>query len=119
MKKRNLYAATGAPKRIRCYMMKRNPTFDYITVVFTHAFRLGYPAGTVLYRGMSDRPTHPQGFGQWGEAERHNFCAGGSRVAFADLPKECQEVVLQDYKDLWGEDNQTNSKISGRNIYVA
>ena len=102
MRKANLYTKTGEPKRIKCFMAKRNPTTDYITVVYTHAFRLGYPAGTVLYRAMNDTPTHPQGFGQWGETERHKFRAGGSRVRFSDLPKDCQDVVRQDYKDLWG-----------------
>jgi hypothetical protein len=104
MNKASLYNEKGQPKRIKCYMAKRKPTIDYITVVYTHAFRLGYPAGTVLYRGMNDTPTHPQGFGQWGEAEGQKFRAGGSRVAFSDLPKECQDVVFQDYKNLWEGD---------------
>jgi len=102
MSKANLYTDTGEPKRIRCYMMKRNPTIDYITVVYTHANRLGYPAGTVLYRAMNDAPRSPQGYGQWGEAERNQFCPGGSIVPFSELPSECQVVVNQDYKDLWG-----------------
>lgn len=101
MSRVSLYSETGEPRRIKCYMAKRNPTIDYITVVYTHAFRLGYPAGTVLFRGMSDMPTHPQGFGLWGETERHKFRAGGIRVPFSALPKECQNVVRQDYKDLW------------------
>jgi hypothetical protein len=104
MRRVNLYTDAGEPKRIKCFMAKQKPTIDYITVVYTHAFRLGYPAGTVLFRGMNDMPTHPQGFGQWGETHRHKFCAGGSRVAFSDLPKDCQDVVRQDYKDLWGFD---------------
>ena len=111
MKRDNLYTKTGEPKRIKCYMAKRNPTTDYITVVYTNAFRLGYPVGTVLYRGMNDIPTHPQGFGQWGEAYQHNFRAGGSRVAFSDLPEECQKVIRWDYEELWGVIKQKN-KIS-------
>jgi len=103
MKQANLFTETGEPKRIKCYMAKRRSTTDYITVVYTHTHLLGYPSGTVLYRGMNDTPTHPQGFGQWGETERHKFRAGGSRVEFSELPKDCQMVVRQDYKNLWEE----------------
>ncbi len=41
--------------------------------------------------GMSENPTHPQGFGQhcFGHPGRHN----GRRIEFSDLPKECRELV--------------------------
>ena len=101
--KKNLYGENGEPKRVRCYMQKKNKTFDYITVVYTYINHAGYPAGTVLYRAMSDNPTHPQGYGQWGEASRYNFKSGGSRVSFSELPLECRKVVLDDYKSIWEE----------------
>ena len=101
MKKKKLYNEAGEPIRVRCYMQKRNPTTDYITVVYTYINKAGYPPGTVLYRGMNDTPTHPQGFGMMGEAWRHSFNPGGSMVSFSDLPQECQEVVRQDYRDIW------------------
>lgn len=98
---KNLYTETGEPKRIRCYMIKRNPKpADYITVVYTHANFAGYPIGTILYRAMSGQPFHPLGFCQWGEASGL-FNAGGSLIQFSELPKDCQEVVLRDYKELW------------------
>jgi hypothetical protein len=41
------------------------------------------------------------GFGQHGEAERYEFCPGGSRVEFSSLPPDCQELVRSDYSELW------------------
>ncbi len=101
-----LYTETGEPKRIRCYMYKREPRpfFDYITVVFTHAHLYGNP-GRVFYRGMSADPFHPLGFGQGGEVSRWNSKPGGSRVSFSDLPEPCQRLVMQDYEEIWGVKN--------------
>lgn len=99
---KNLYNELGEPKRIRCYMIKRKPyPTDYITVVFTHVSGVGYPTGVVLFRAMNRLPFSPLGFCQWGEALQHNFKPGGSRVKFSDLPKDCREVALRDYKELW------------------
>lgn len=47
------------------------------------------------YRGMSERPTHSQGFGQYGENPTR-LVARGHRIAFADLPEECRALVLRD-----------------------
>ena len=101
MKRKNLYTETGEPKRIKCYMQKRRKTCDYITVVYTYASKAGFPVGTVLYRGMSEYPNHPLGFGQWGEARQGSFAPGGSRISFSELPEDCQDLVLRDYKALW------------------
>jgi hypothetical protein len=45
-------------------------------------------------RGMSENPFHPQGFGQWchGMPGKHN----GKRIAFQDLPADCQRLVARD-----------------------
>ena len=102
MAKKNLYTTTGEPKRIRCYMQKVKKSVDYITIVFTYAHYAGYPIGTVLYRAMNDLPFHPAyGFAQWGEGNQCSFRPGGSRVAFVDLPNDCKELIMRDYKDLW------------------
>jgi len=100
---KNLFNVKGEPVRIRCFMYKQipKPYADYITVVYTNTRRAGFPAGTVLYRSMNDRPRDPQGIGIWGEGQQWNFKAGGSSVNFSDLPEECREVVLNDYRDLW------------------
>lgn len=48
--------------------------------------------------GMSAEPFHPQGVGQ------HSTCMLGrhlgKKIAFADLPEDCQRLVL---RDLYGE----------------
>lgn len=51
---------------------------------------------------MSSMPFHPQGFGQHGEIEdprggKHL----GKRIKFAELPEDCQKLVVSDYKDIW------------------
>lgn len=106
MKQRvNLYTESGEPKRIRCYMQKKQKTIDYITVVFTYASHLGYPNGTVLYLAMNGNPYHPAfGFCQWGEGHRGTFRAGGSRIKFSELPMDCQEIVRREYKELWEDE---------------
>lgn len=59
-----------------------------------------------MYRGMSAHPFHPQGFGCSGESAgspvdypvarlgRRNHL--GKRIRFADLPPDCQKLVVQD-----------------------
>jgi hypothetical protein len=97
----SLFREDGSPRYVACFEKKHNPTFDRFTVVFTHTHRAGYPPNTVLYRGMSEHPTAPQGFGQWGEADRSAFSPGGSRIPFAALPPDCQAVIRNDYRDVW------------------
>lgn len=91
-------------------------SFDRYTVVYCG--NVPGANGRTWYRGMSRSPCHPQGFGQWGESERR-FDAHSSgfvpavgnkspwgdgdsrRITFAQLPEECQTVVLDDYKAIW------------------
>lgn len=102
----NLYTKTGEPKRIRCYMIKSEPKpADYITVVYTYASKAGFLKGSVQYRAMSGKPFHPLGYAQWGEGWQWNFRPGGSRIKFSDLPKDCQELVIRDYKEIWEKSN--------------
>ena len=100
----NYYNEKGEPLRILCYMYKGDPKpyKDYITVVYTHASRAGYPKGRILYRGMNGVPYDPAfGIAQMGEAQRGSFKPGGSKVGFFELPSDCREVVISDYNDLW------------------
>jgi hypothetical protein len=94
----------GAPKYLRCYEKKRNPTIDRFTVVFCHAPRFmgeGY-IGLVYYVSANGIPTHPQGgFYQHGEAWQWEFCPGGSRVTWWDLPEPLRDAVLAEYCDVW------------------
>jgi hypothetical protein len=68
--------------------------FDKYTIAFK-AQRLDqvtyYP-----YLACSENPTHPQGFGQWGESRV--FMTGkhlGKRVSFDSLPPAVQAFILQ------------------------
>ena len=100
----------GIPRWIRCYD-NGGESFDRYTVLYTKIN--GYHA----YVGMSEMPFHPQGFGQHGEHDcaidaidgvwppavgRKNHL--GTRITFADLPTDCQKLVMNDYKDMWGLD---------------
>jgi hypothetical protein len=93
----------GSPKYLRCYEVKRNPTIDRFTIVFTRAscFMGKEFRGRVYYVGASGNPAHPLGFYQHGEAWSWEFHAPGSRVAFSSLPLELQDVVMREYRDLW------------------
>jgi hypothetical protein len=94
----------GAPKYVRCYEKKRNPTVDRFTIVFCHASKfMGKDyIGRVYYVGASERPAHPLGFYQHGEAWQWEFCPCGSRIKWRDLPEQLRDVVLAEYCDVWG-----------------
>jgi len=70
-------------------------TVDRYTVIytpFTVDGRQYFP-----FLGMSAYPFHPQGFGQHGELPHRYTRQSGERVLrFADLPADCQRLVLQD-----------------------
>lgn len=77
--------------RVRCYD-DGGASCDRYTVVFMDEPQ---PGGVVFGAvGMSARPFHPQGFGQHCSAScgRHL----GRRIAFADLPADCQTLVKRD-----------------------
>jgi hypothetical protein len=66
-------------------------TADRYTVVYLD--RPGHDKRVLECLGMSDRPFHPQGFGQ------HDCCIRGrylgKRILFSDLPPDCQKAALQ------------------------
>jgi len=66
-------------------------TFDRYTVYYNER---NERSGFYSLRGMSEHPTHPQGYGQCGEGMlgRHN----GKQIAFGGLPADCRAVVLGD-----------------------
>ncbi len=66
-------------------------TFDRYTVVY-----MDCPEGRGLYgaRGMSAHPFHPQGFGMCCTAMPGRHL--GRRIAFEQLPVDCQKLVQQD-----------------------
>lgn len=82
-------------------------TFDRYTAIYLYE-----PVYTdrYFYVAMSERPFHPQGFGQHGEMvlyanELAQLRAGkgqrlfahlGKRIKFSDLPEDCQRLVIHD-----------------------
>jgi hypothetical protein len=97
----------GKPRYIRVYDNggpdREGGSIDRYTVVFTG----NYPGrgGLCRYVGMSGAPFHPQGFGQHGESEtiidRPTYGHLGKKITFADLPEDCQRLVISDYRYYW------------------
>lgn len=91
----------GEPRYVRCYD-NGGETFDRYTVVFTGNYK---GRTECVYVGMSENPFSPQGFGQHGSSEHvidwPSYSHLGKAIKFADLPKDCQELVISDYKEFW------------------
>ena len=103
------FAPNGIPRCIRVYDTGPDGPIDRYTVVFT-----GNYSGHA-YLAMNSRPFCPGfGFCQHGEGEimegnkpgqwppaigRRGNC--GFRIAFTDLPLDCQTAVWQDYASIW------------------
>jgi hypothetical protein len=75
-------------------------TVDRYTVLLGGSLLIRPDTGTpyVPYLGMSDAPTHPQGFSQWGELRAHEAAAyryreGKRRIRWLDLPEHIREHV--------------------------
>jgi hypothetical protein len=83
-----------APLPIRSYD-NGGKTFDRYTVVY-----MDEPEnrpGCFAARGMSRNPFHPQGFGQYCIATPGRHL--GRRIAFKDLPEDCQRLVTSDLSE--------------------
>ena len=100
----------GEPKYIRAYD-NGGTSADRYTVVYTGRYR---GKGWFQHVGMSALPFHPQGVGMHGESERQidtnksGFAPAigrknhlGKRITFAELPPDCQKLVLADYRAFW------------------
>lgn len=107
----------GIPKYIRCYDCEG--VGDRYTVCFTGKAATEQSAGcapSYPYRAMSAHPSHPQGIGLWCsspnqhcDVNNHGFAPamgrknhwGAVRIPFANLPPDCQKLVISDYKEIW------------------
>lgn len=80
-------------KNVRIYD-NGGKTFDRFTAVY-----MNQPESLGLYgaRGMSENPFHPQGFGMYCSAMPGRHL--GKRIAFEQLPPDCQRLVLTDMED--------------------
>jgi hypothetical protein len=89
----------GIPRYVHVYD-NGGASIDRYTCVFT---RLN--TGYCQYLAMSGAPFHPQGFCQWGEHTRAidypRYGHLGKKIGFTDLPADCQQAVVQGYKDIW------------------
>lgn len=82
-------------KRKICRIFDKPEYADRYTIAFRGyrdpVFGMTYP-----YLASSNRPFHPQGFGQHGESRE--FLTGrhlGKRVSFESLPDQVQQFILQ------------------------
>lgn len=93
------FMPSGVPKYLRIYD-NRGRSGDRYTVVFTRM-----SDGLCHFLGMSASPFHPQGFAQHGEhdivIDRPRYSHLGKKIKFADLPEDCQTLVIRDYKEIW------------------
>lgn len=92
----------GIPKYIRVY---DHPTsYDRYTVVFTGRYK-GREYGGCDYVAMSDDPFSPQGFcihgGENHIIDKPSYKHLGKKISYEDLPDDCKEIVMRDYKEIW------------------
>jgi len=113
MTRKEILMPGGLPKYVR--VCDDPTTMDRYTVVYTGHYRRGDNDGYV-HLGMSDRPTHQQGYGQHVESEFSAIdvnrggwapaigrtCHLGKRIEFTDLPEECQRLAANTYCHVWG-----------------
>ncbi len=92
-------SANCEPRWIRCYD-NGGKTADRYIVVFTKGKR--------VYLSMNREPFHPQGIGMHGEwnkgensIDRPTYGHLGKKIAFNQLPEDCQKLVRQDYSAMW------------------
>lgn len=94
------------PKRSRRQWIEQAPAYvlacydnggataDRYTVLFGAPLWDESMGRNVPYLGMSEAPTHPQGFSQWGEMPSHNRAACGRHVRWLDLPEHIRAHVI-------------------------
>jgi hypothetical protein len=92
----------GVPRWVRCYD-NGGESADRYTVVYTG----NYPGRDRLcrYVSMSGAPYYPQGVCQHGESykiiDRPTYRHLGKHITFDDLPNDCKQVVVSDYRHYW------------------
>lgn len=98
----------GIPRYIRCYD-NGGKAADRYTVVFTGNYKGRKGCD---YLGMNAYPFHPQGIGMHGWSEDvidyPTYGHLGRKIKFSDLPEDCQKLVLRDYRDIWGLEQNEN-----------
>lgn len=111
-KRKDAFLPKGIPRYIRLY--DNDKTADRYTCVFTGRYRHN-TGGSFWYLGMSTMPFHPQGIGQHGEhhkqIDRPTYGHLGKKIAWADLPEDCQKFIMTNYLYLWDFTDEDGNEI--------
>ena len=91
----------GAPSGILDIFDSGPDTFDRYTVVYRFVDNNGRGDEWLYYRGMSEFPSSPSGFGIMGEFQRHELSAyrdraRRTRIRWDELPPYVQKVARRD-----------------------
>ena len=88
----------GAPEYVRSVFDNKGKTCDRYTVTFTGTLWFAGLGRNVQYLGMSDNPTHPQGFSQWGECPA-SYSPSRQKIRWLDLPEHIRKHVIARVED--------------------
>ena len=88
-----------APEYILACYDNGGKTADRYTVMFGGSLWKPDMGRNVHYLSMSDAPTHPQGFSQWGEMPAANRTCCGKHIRWLDLPEHIRKHVVARAKD--------------------
>lgn len=95
------FMPNGVPRYLKVY--DNEESADRYTALFTgrSCSRINYRDNQRLYvaLAMSANPFHPQGIGQHTEAADGAHL--GKRINFTELPDDCRQLVLSDYRAIW------------------
>lgn len=102
------FMPNGIPRYIRIYD-NGGESADRYTVCYTGRYRKFNKERREWdwwqYVGMSENPFFHLGICQHGESaeriDQPSYKHLGKRIKFADLPRDCQAVVLSDYREIW------------------
>jgi hypothetical protein len=93
------------PKGVLAIYDNGGKTFDRYTVFYKPVEPLENLRGWIGYRGMSEHPSSPQGFGIYEEMEAHKAARYRERVyresaKWSELPDEVKAVVRRDCAEM-------------------
>lgn len=88
----------GKPRYVRCYDAGETVSGRYTVVFVGKSYH--------QHVSMSAHPHHPEGVCVYDESptaiDRPESSFLGELIAFDDLPADCQRLVVNTYKDIWG-----------------
>ena len=89
----------GAPKALLAVYDNGGKSFDRYTALYGAPLWEPSYGRKVPARFMSEHPSHPQGFGIFGEVESHTRASLGRKVTFASLPPDVRRCIEADCSD--------------------